>query len=271
MRSMHWVYTSDATRECEYALARRISEHVREARRVTVRVVCGDGSAVVDELRRVLPNGMDESSGAAALGPLTLEVSDTSGTRTFMLLRVPRVRVREGELSIAHVYFVSRDSTIDGKDYKDIPIGVIFKSHSGVYTGTIRVGRIYYTTTRGIESYSGFDPVELDASRVVKNNSSGALIDALKQPVAVNLVGFPITGRITRISIAPPRDESLGAMYSVLCIWSGDVECRFGGEYDTTLVEDFEVGSGRVLCNLTPYLDLENGYVKYRLETTRGA
>jgi hypothetical protein len=239
----------------------------REARRVTVRVVCGDGSAVVDELRRVLPNGMDESPGAAALGPLTLEVSDTSGTRTFMLLRVPRVRVRE----VAHVYFVRRDSTIiNGQDYKDIPIGVIFKSHSGVYTGTIRVGMIYYTTTRGIESYSGFIPVELDASRVVKT----ALIDAdaFNQPVAVSLVGYPITGRITRISIAPPRDKSLGAMYGVLCIWSGAVECRFGGEYDPTLVEDFEVGSGRVLCNLTPYADLEqNGDVKYRLETTRGA
>jgi hypothetical protein len=83
------VYTSDKTRECEYVLAKRISEHVKGGS-VMVKVVCGDGSAVVAELRKlhtVLASGGGVDPGAV-MGPLTLDVG---GAGTFTLHRVPRV------------------------------------------------------------------------------------------------------------------------------------------------------------------------------------
>ncbi len=88
------------------------------------------------------------------------------------------------------------------KGPEGVATGVIFKSHSGVYTGTVR-------RWDGVQEVWVYDTSDAGLRGVVESST-------------VSLIGYPITRDITRIDIDDPGFKS--GLYGGLAIWqSGEM------------------------------------------------
>ncbi len=281
------TYTSDRTWACGYELVREILRHVKgeigkggAEIRVKVVVEDGDGSWVVEALKREVPgevrveveslagSGCKWAGRGGLNGKLKLEVrvgdAVTGDEARFGLwIAEPVVATQPAPADpegTKYVHFVATSDLYagDGSDavqidaVKDQPIGFVLESRSGVWTGFV---------------YDSRGDIERDGSllrKVVKDHEFRGL--------AVTVISHEIRFRITRFSVTQPRlyegvGHELGTLYSMLAFWQdGEKKLSRVKAKQTTRKYDYadkrtlvhvDVKDGEVLGDLV--LDLQIG------------